>query len=36
LTLGTSSSEAALPRMLVRLEAYGCAKPVFVLVMPTG
>jgi len=36
LTLGTSSSEAALPRMLVRLEAYGCAKPVVGLVIPTG
>ena len=28
LVLGTSSSEAALPRMLQKLEQYGCAKPV--------
>jgi len=36
LVLGTSSSEAALPRMLVKLEQYGCAKPVVGLVIPTG
>ena len=36
LVLGTSSSEAALPRMLQKLEAYGCAKPVVGLVIPTG
>ena len=36
LVLGTSSSEAALPRMLIKLEQYGCAKPVVGLVIPTG
>ena len=36
LVLGTSSSEAALPRMLQKLEEYGCAKPVVGLVIPTG
>ena len=36
LTLGTSSSEAALPNMLAKLERYGCAKPVVGLVIPTG
>jgi aerobic C4-dicarboxylate transport protein len=36
LVLGTSSSEAALPRMLQKLEQYGCAKPVVGLVIPTG
>jgi aerobic C4-dicarboxylate transport protein len=36
LVLGTSSSEPALPRMLIKLEQYGCAKPVVGLVIPTG
>jgi aerobic C4-dicarboxylate transport protein len=36
LVLGTSSSEAALPRMLEKLERYGCARPVVGLVIPTG
>jgi aerobic C4-dicarboxylate transport protein len=36
LVLGTSSSEAALPRMLEKLERYGCAKPIVGLVIPTG
>lgn len=36
LVLGTSSSEAALPRMMQKLERYGCAKPVVGLVIPTG
>lgn len=36
LVLGTSSSEAALPRMLEKLERYGAAKPVVGLVIPTG
>jgi len=36
LVLGTSSSEAALPRMMDKLEAYGCAKPIVGLVVPTG
>lgn len=34
--LGTSSSEAALPRMITKLENVGCAKPVVGLVIPTG
>jgi aerobic C4-dicarboxylate transport protein len=36
LVLGTSSSEAALPRMLDRLEHYGAAKPIVGLVVPAG
>ena len=34
--LGTSSSEAALPGMLEKLERYGCARSVVGLVIPTG
>jgi aerobic C4-dicarboxylate transport protein len=36
IVLGTSSSEAALPRMITKLENVGCAKPVVELVIPTG
>jgi aerobic C4-dicarboxylate transport protein len=36
IVLGTSSSEAALPRMLIKLENLGCARPVVGLVIPTG
>jgi len=36
IVLGTSSSESALPRMIVKLENIGCAKPVVGLVIPTG
>jgi aerobic C4-dicarboxylate transport protein len=36
LVLGTSSSEVALPRMLGKLERYGCARPVVGLVIPAG
>jgi aerobic C4-dicarboxylate transport protein len=36
LVLGTSSSEAALPRMMDKLEKFGCAKPIVGLVIPTG
>jgi aerobic C4-dicarboxylate transport protein len=36
LVLGTSSSEAALPRMLEKMESYGCAKSVVGLVIPAG
>jgi aerobic C4-dicarboxylate transport protein len=36
IVLGTSSSEAALPRMMDKLERLGCAKPVVGLVIPTG
>ncbi|MFD1408421.1 cation:dicarboxylate symporter family transporter, partial [Kroppenstedtia eburnea] len=31
-----SSSESALPRMMERMERYGCSKPVVGLVIPTG
>jgi len=36
LVLGTSSSEAALPSLMEKLERAGCAKPVVGLVVPTG
>ena len=36
IVLGTSSSESVLPRMLVKMENAGCAKPVVGLVIPTG
>jgi len=36
IVLGTSSSEAALPRLMQKLERYGCARPVVGLVVPTG
>ncbi len=36
LVLGTSSSEAALPRMLTKLEKYGCEKSIVGLVIPAG
>ncbi len=36
IVLGTSSSESALPRLMVKLEQLGCAKPVVGLVVPTG
>jgi aerobic C4-dicarboxylate transport protein len=36
LVVGTSSSEAALPKMMEKLENYGCSKPVVGLVLPTG
>lgn len=36
LVLGTSSSEAALPSLIDRMEHAGCAKPVVGLVVPTG
>ena len=36
IVLGTSSSESALPRMMMKLERLGCAKPVVGLVIPTG
>jgi aerobic C4-dicarboxylate transport protein len=36
LVLGTSSSETALPRMMVKLEHLGCEKSVVGLVIPTG
>ena len=36
IVLGTSSSEAVLPRMITKMENVGCAKPVVGLVIPTG
>jgi len=36
IVLGTSSSEAALPGIMAKLERYGCARPVVGLVIPTG
>src|SRR4051794_21056302 len=36
IVLGTSSSEAALPRMMTKLENLGCARPVVGLTIPTG
>jgi aerobic C4-dicarboxylate transport protein len=36
LVIGTSSSESALPRMLIKLENLGCSKSVVGLVIPSG
>ena len=36
IVLGTSSSEAALPSLMARLEQMGCSQPVVGLVVPTG
>jgi aerobic C4-dicarboxylate transport protein len=36
IVLGTSSSESALPRLMLKLERLGCSKPVVGLVVPTG
>jgi len=36
IVLGTSSSESVLPRMMVKMEQAGAAKPVVGLVIPTG
>ncbi|MEP6690533.1 MAG: dicarboxylate/amino acid:cation symporter [Gemmatimonadaceae bacterium] len=36
IVLGTSSSEAALPRMMEKMERFGCARPVVGLVIPAG
>jgi aerobic C4-dicarboxylate transport protein len=36
IVLGTSSSEAALPSLMVKLERLGCAKPLVGLVVPLG
>jgi len=36
LVLGTSTSESALPRMLLRMEQLGCGKSVVGLVLPAG
>jgi aerobic C4-dicarboxylate transport protein len=34
--LGTSSSESALPQLMLKLEKLGCSKPVVGLIVPTG
>jgi len=36
IVLGTSSSEAALPSLMTKLEKMGCSQPVVGLVVPTG
>jgi aerobic C4-dicarboxylate transport protein len=36
IVVGTSSSEPVLPSMMVKMEAFGCAKSVVGLVIPTG
>jgi DAACS family dicarboxylate/amino acid:cation (Na+ or H+) symporter/aerobic C4-dicarboxylate transport protein len=36
IVFATSSTEAVLPRMMVKLEQLGCSKPVVGLVLPTG
>lgn len=36
IVLGTSSSEAVLPRMLAKMERYGCSQSVVGLVIPAG
>jgi aerobic C4-dicarboxylate transport protein len=36
IVLGTSSSEAVLPRMLDKMERYGCSKTVVGMVIPAG
>jgi len=36
IVLGTSSSESALPRLMAKLEALGCAPPIVRLVVPSG
>lgn len=36
IVLGTSSSETALPSLMIKLEKMGCSKPVVGLVVPTG
>ena len=36
IVLGTSSSESVLPRMIDKMERFGCARPVVALVIPAG
>lgn len=36
IVLGTSSSEAALPQLMVKLESFGCPRPIVGLVVPAG
>jgi aerobic C4-dicarboxylate transport protein len=36
IVLGTSSSESVLPRMMAKMEALGCSRPVVGMTVPTG
>ena len=36
IVLGTSSSESVLPRMMEKMQRFGCSRHVVVLVIPTG
>lgn len=36
IVLGTGSSETVLPRLMQKMERFGCSKPVVGLVLPTG
>ncbi|MBI0331575.1 C4-dicarboxylate transporter DctA [Burkholderia plantarii] len=36
ITLGTASTEAVLPQMLLKMEKLGCSRPVVGMVLPTG
>ncbi|WP_321889542.1 C4-dicarboxylate transporter DctA [Paraburkholderia bannensis] len=36
ITLGTASTEAVLPQMLLKMENLGCSRPVVGMVLPTG
>ena len=36
IVIGTGSSESVLPRMLEKMQQFGCSKPVVGLVLPTG
>jgi aerobic C4-dicarboxylate transport protein len=36
ITLGTASTEAVLPQMLIKMEHLGCSRPVVGMVLPTG
>ncbi|SAL71741.1 sodium:dicarboxylate symporter [Caballeronia arvi] len=36
ITLGTASTEAVLPQMLIKMERMGCSRPVVGMVLPTG
>jgi DAACS family dicarboxylate/amino acid:cation (Na+ or H+) symporter/aerobic C4-dicarboxylate transport protein len=36
ITLGTASTEAVLPQMLLKMEKMGCSRPVVGMVLPTG
>ena len=36
IVLGTSSSESVLPRIMTKLQSFGCSRPVVGLVVPTG